>query len=206
MRIMAALVTMNAKRKPNVSASTPPMNGPTVAPAKMDICMVPNTRPSSSRGVMEAARALTAAVVPVSEPWMTRKINNCTADCANPINSSVMAAPTSARSSMSFLPKRSARVPQIGEKIAMLMPDPPATSPAQSAAWRGSGMPSSRMYNGTKGRLQLKAAMVANCVTQRMRTVACQLPGCAVDCILAMLLARRGEAQPKLLYGRRAQA
>ena len=81
----------------------------------------------------------------------------------------------------------------------MLMPDPPATSPAQSAAWRGSGVPISRMYNGTKGRLQLKAAMVANCVIQRMRTVACQLLGCSVDCILAMLKARRGEAQMREL-------
>ena len=113
-----AAVIKKTVRNPQWSARKPPASGPSRAPLTAPVDSVPSAQPLLWRGIWVAIRALALGIKPPSRPSSARSSRNCQIFCAIPISIITMAIPRAERSSMIFLPLRSASPPQNGEAMA----------------------------------------------------------------------------------------
>jgi hypothetical protein len=86
---------------------------------------------------------MAAVTVPVNMPWTSRSATSCHTCVAMPSPNMMSPPATTARSSMAFLPNRSARRPHTGAMMAMLMAGPELSRPASHFTVSGSVVPSS---------------------------------------------------------------
>ena len=105
------------------------------APASWPVAIQPREKPSCSSGTLVATIAVAAAENPLKTPIAARAPINCQTFCTSPISAVKMQMAMHDRTTIALRPTRSAREPQIGEKIAAKKKFDEAITPAQRSTF-----------------------------------------------------------------------
>ena len=144
----------------------PPRKGPSDAPTKTEVWIMPSANPSCFLGELVAISAVEAATVPVKAPSTSRRVTSCQGAVTSALRATVMVAANMARSTIGLRPLRSATMPQIGAAIAITPAPAACTAPDQRAAFSVEPAPISFRKKGMNESRSVKPMIARTCAMQ----------------------------------------